>query len=360
MVHGKLDLAWMKQSGPRGASEGFFASMLMASGERDVGPGSLLLRAMTSAEPLLGPEGYPLLLQTGEIDDVNEPLVDRQHPHDLAMELAASYRLALGRRAGVFVYGGLPGEPALGPAAFMHRPSAMPNPVAPISHHWFDSTHITFGVVSLGASFAGLKLDASLFNGREPDAARWGFETGALDSRSARLTWNPSAAWSLQASHARLRAPESLHSDLDVDRTTLSAQWSEQLGKLRLDALLAVGRNRRSEPLSRSPFSIYGPQQTLEAILFEWALGWGGPERAFLRAEWVEKDELFSRRDPFHARVFPVSKLELGLRRELPGGLPGAPALGAAFSVHRLPEFLEPDYGRHPKGFTAFLSLSIR
>jgi hypothetical protein len=334
--------------------------MLMASGERELGPGRLRLRAMASAEPLLGPEGYPLLLQTGEIGDGNEPLVDRQHPHDLAMELAAAYRLALGRRAGVFVYGGLPGEPALGPSAFMHRPSAMANPAAPISHHWFDSTHITFGVVSLGATFAGLKLDASLFNGREPDAERWGIETGPLDSRSARLTWNPSAAWSLQASHARLRAPESLHPDLDVDRTTLSAQWSEQLGTLRLDALLAFGRNRRSEPLSRSPFSIHPPQRTLEAILFEWALGWGGPERAFLRAEWVEKDELFSRRDPFHARVFPVSKLELGLRREFPGGLPGAPALGAAFSVHRLPEFLEPDYGRHPKGFTAFLGLSLR
>jgi hypothetical protein len=360
MVHGKLDLAWTKQGGPRGASEGFFGSMLMASGERDVGPGSLLQRAMTSAEPLLGPEGYPLLLQTGEIDDLNQPLVDRQHPHDLVMELAAAYRLPLGSRARVFVYGGLPGEPALGPAAFMHRASATPNPVAPISHHWLDATHISFGVLSLGASFAGHKLDASVFNGREPDAARWGFETGTLDSRSARLTWNPSAAWSLQASYGRLRAPESLHPDVDVDRTTFSAQWSAQLGHLHLDALLAVGRNRRSAPLSRSPFSSYPPQQALEAALFEWALDWGGPERAFLRAEWVEKDELFSRSDAFHARAFPVSKLDLGLRRDLPGGLPAAPALGAAFSVHRLPEFLEPDYGRHPKGFTAFLSFSLR
>ena len=33
---------------------------------------------------------------------------------------------------------------AFGPPAFMHRMSSMDSPEAPISHHWLDSTHISF------------------------------------------------------------------------------------------------------------------------------------------------------------------------------------------------------------------------
>ena len=45
------------------------------------------------------------------------------------------------------------GEPALGPAGFPHRVSSMLNPVAPISHHWLDSSHISFGVVTAGLAW---------------------------------------------------------------------------------------------------------------------------------------------------------------------------------------------------------------
>src|SRR5204863_8412876 len=108
-------------------------------------------RVMLSVDPAtVGKSGYPLLLQTDEA--VNGlPLIDRQHPHDLFMELAATYNHPLGRDGGsVFLYAGLPGEPALGPPTFMHRFSGTEIPEAPISHHWLDSTHITFGVVTGG------------------------------------------------------------------------------------------------------------------------------------------------------------------------------------------------------------------
>ena len=42
------------------------------------------------------------------------------------------------------LYAGPAGEPALGPPGFPHRLSAFPNPIAPISHHWLDATHINF------------------------------------------------------------------------------------------------------------------------------------------------------------------------------------------------------------------------
>ena len=58
------------------------------------------------------------------------------------------------------------GEPALGPPAFMHRPSGRLLPIAPITHHWFDSTHTTQGVVTAGfAPTSTTRFEVSAFNG---------------------------------------------------------------------------------------------------------------------------------------------------------------------------------------------------
>ena len=98
-------------------------------------------------------------------------------------------RLGDGRSA--FLYAGLPGEPAFGPPAFMHRPAAMMSPEAPITHHWLDSTHITFGVVTAGWVQGRWKLEASQFTGREPDEDRYDIERPRMDSTALRASWNP-------------------------------------------------------------------------------------------------------------------------------------------------------------------------
>ena len=165
---------------------------------------------MLSPDPAMGKRGYPLLLASGETADGVTGLVDRQHPHDLFMELSASYSHPIGEGSSAFLYAGLPGEPAFGPPAFMHRLSIMDSPEAPISHHWLDSTHVSFGVVTAGLVVDGFKLEASRFNGREPDQHRWDIETGPLDSTSLRLSWNPTPNLALQASWAHLASPEQL------------------------------------------------------------------------------------------------------------------------------------------------------
>src|SRR4030095_8993504 len=105
---------------------------------------------MLSLDPLtMGDDGYPLLLQTGETLD-GEPLHDRQHPHDLFMEVAARYRQALGGTVRGELYVAASGEPAIGPPAFPHRFAAMSNPLAPLGHHWEDATHISLGGVTGG------------------------------------------------------------------------------------------------------------------------------------------------------------------------------------------------------------------
>src|SRR5436190_145716 len=152
-------------------------------------------------------------------------LIDRQHPHDLFMELATTYSVAIDEQSSVFAYFGYPGEPALGPATFMHRFSGMDNPEAPITHHWLDSTHVTFGVATLGYIWKTLKADGSIFTGREPDENRWNFDRPRFDSYSARLTYNPTKAWSMQASYGNLHSPEELTPDTDVERVTASVSY---------------------------------------------------------------------------------------------------------------------------------------
>ena len=221
MLHGYAWLTYSDQGGPRGDKQTFVTSMAMAEASRDLGDNTRLqLRGMFSLDPLIGKRGYPNLFATGETAN-GEPLVDRQHPHDLFMELSARIDHDFGGITG-FVYGGPVAEPALGPSAFMHRGSAKLNPEAPITHHWFDSTHITFGVVTAGIATDTLQLEASAFRGREPDEARYNIETPKLDSWSVRATWNPSQHWALSLSHGFLKSPEA-RDPLDNERRTIGA-----------------------------------------------------------------------------------------------------------------------------------------
>jgi hypothetical protein len=279
MAHGFATAIRDHQGGPRGDDKDFSTSMLMGAAQRPAGGGTLGLRGMLSLDPLMGDAGYPLLFQTGESADGVTPLVDRQHPHNLFIELAATYSVTLDARSSVFVYAGLPGEPALGPPAFMHRLSGMDNPEAPITHHWMDSTHITNGVVTLGYVRDRMKLEASVFRGREPGPDRYRIETGRLDSYSLRLSCNPTDDWSLQVSYGRLESPEALHPDEDVRRTTASASYNVRIAGALVQTTLAWGRNDAGKKL--------------DGYLLESSASIAGRHTFFGRVERVDKDELF-------------------------------------------------------------------
>ncbi|MEP6594995.1 MAG: hypothetical protein ABJA71_03570 [Ginsengibacter sp.] len=179
---------------------------------------------------IAGKTGYPLLFQTGETAS-GKPLVDRQHPQDLFSELSVSYSYVFSKKTDVFIYLGYPGEPALGSGAFMHRQSALTNPDAPISHHWNDGTHITFGAATVGIRLDKFKIEASSFTGREPDEDRYDFDKARFDSWSGRLSFNPTNKWALQISHGFVKSPEVLNPDEDIHRTTASAIFSRELSK---------------------------------------------------------------------------------------------------------------------------------
>lgn len=348
MLHGFGDLVIDDQGGKRGDEKVFSSNMLMGMAQRDLGPGHLGLRAMVSAEPsTIGKEGYPLLLQTGETANGRTPLIDRQHPHDLFMELAAAYSVTKGNRS-LFLYGGLPGEPALGPPAFMHRFSGASIPQAPITHHWLDSSHITFGVLTGGVVVGGLKLEASAFRGREPDQNRFDIESPKLDSHSFRVSLNPAPQWALQASRGRLKSPEQLEPDIDVDRTTASVVYAADLKPGHFESTLAWGRNRNR------------PGSTLDAFAGEAALEFGGRHTVFARVERVEKDELFPEDDPRAGRVFDVASWGGGYRYDFWTKGHVAAGVGILATVSIVPSEIRPVYGSDPASTMVFTRVTLR
>ena len=212
------------------------------------------LRVMMSLDPIIERGyGYPLLYQSGEVYR-GEPLHDRQHPHDFISELAATYSYKFDDKNSFFIYAGLPGEPALGPPMYMHRPSGANMPDAPIGHHWQDSSHISFGVVTAGFVHDRLKFEASAFNGTEPDDDRWAFDSPKLNSFSGRFSFNPNKEWSFQISHGYLKYPERSEPDLKViRRTTASAIFNKTFSEDRNWASTFVwGRNSSDEGNSNS------------------------------------------------------------------------------------------------------------
>lgn len=343
MGHALLNGVFTEQGGPRGDSMAFASGMIMGMGQRALGGGTLGVRVMVSPDPLMGRRGYPLLLAAGETADGVTPLIDRQHPHELLDELAATYSYPLGMRSSVFGYVAAVGEPAFGPPAFMHRSSGMDNPLAPISHHWLDSTHVSFGVLTGGVVLGDVKLEASGFRGREPDQNRYDLESPRLDSWTARATWNPSPEWSLQVSRAHQRSPEQLEPDEDVTRTSASVAYGRRFSGGMLNATVAWGRRQPSEG------------EALDAVLAEAALSWDSGWSAFARAERIETNELLG--GGHHDPVYRVGELTVGgiydwtLR---PGVRLG---VGAAMQAYDVPGALRPLYGDRPTGVAAFVRL---
>jgi hypothetical protein len=350
MAHGALNVVVDHQSGRRGDDATFASGMLMGMARRPLGEGTLQFKAMLSPDPLMGARGYPLLLASGETANGVDHLVDRQHPHDFFMELAASLSKPLGERASAFAYVGLPGEPAFGPPAFMHREAIMDSPEAPISHHWLDSTHISMGVVTAGLVADRAKLEISRFNAREPDQYRWNIETGALDSTAVRASWNPGDTLALQASWGRFEDPEQLEPGVDQTRWSASALYARELAPdWRLAGTLAWGRKSIAH---------HGERFDDDALVAEASLrhrGW----TVFGRGERTENRELVDV-DDGHGPAYGVGKLSLGAVRDFRIADNLSLGAGGVFAVNFIPDGLRDAYGSaHPLGVMAFVRVLL-
>jgi hypothetical protein len=344
MAHGAVWGQFDKQGGPRGDGQAGLLNWGMFAASRGVGGGRFEARAMLSLEPwTVSSRGYPLLLQTGE-SYRGAPLIDRQHPHDFGMELAVQYERPLTKSVGLLLYGGPSGEPALGPMPFMHRPSAMDMPFAPLGHHWQDATHISFGVVTAGLFTNRVKIEGSVFNGREPDEHRWNFDPIKLGSYSGRLTFNPSASWSMSAGYGWLRSPEILNPDESSHRITASALHTAKLGaEGQVASAFIWGANAHHGDFTHSVLA------ESEAILDR-------SNTVLGRAEFVQKGA--ADLGLSSAGQFNVAALSGGFIREIVRVRGATIGLGVMGTVNAVPSALEMTYGsKHPIGGTVFLRL---
>ena len=329
----------------------------MLTARRAAGKGRLGLRAMGSLEPWTVSDcGYLNFLATGEVCE-GDTIHDRQHPHDLIMELAADYDRPLRRSMRLQVYGGLAGEPALGPPGFPHRLSAMSNPIAPIGHHWFDATHVTYGVITAALQDRRWKAELSLFNGREPDANRADLDLGPLDSVAGRLTWLPTEHLAVQFSAGHLHHAEAevgTRLRTSVNRATASATLHRQAGRDTTWATtFAYGVNSGPELLPNGILNA-----TTHAGFVETSATVHDRHTLFGRAEVVQKPAHDLHIHAFPDDVFTVAKIQTGYAlsfRSVRGVVPG---LGGSFSMSLVPSRLEPRYtGRFARGAGVFLTL---
>lgn len=341
MQMGLAIMAYGDSGGKRGESQLYGATQYMLMGQkRDTNERVLGLRGMFSLDPLTnGKKGYPNLFQTGETAN-GKPLKDRQHPHDLIMEIAATYSAPLTKSIRGFLYLAPAGEPALGPAAFQHRPSAWDNPSAPISHHWLDGTHITYGVMTAGITVTDKwKVESSVFNGQEPNENRYTIDPIRLNSYAGRITHNPTKDISLQASYGFMKSPEALEPGVNLHRLTLSVMHNKAFENGdNLASMIALGQNIKA-----------GSHSQTTALLAETAYTHGN-QTYFARLDSTQKDELVG----VPTGAYRVQKLSIGGIHNLKQSENGQQGIGATLDFYAYPSTLKSAYGSAPLSATLF------
>jgi hypothetical protein len=313
----------------------------MGVGERPLGRGRVTLHMMFSLEPFtLKDIGSPQVFQTGETFR-NARLIDYQHPHDLFATLSAGYARAVGPWL-LTTSAAAVGAPALGPPPFMHRPSAVENPQAPLSHHHLDSVHITPGVLTAGLFRSGIGIESSWFRGREPDEDRTDIDFGSLDSWSVRGSWSR-GSWSAQLSGARINEPEPLQPG-DVTRVVASIAHT-RIGQISTAVMAAWGHNREAHGRSNG-------------ALVESTVSWLARNHLYSRLELVGKELPHTHggfSQPSH-ELMNVGAFTAGYTRDVAANAIGRIGIGGDMTMYYVPRGLQESYGA-PLSFHGFLRI---
>jgi hypothetical protein len=349
MLHGQAFLEHASDSGPRGGQETFSTNWGMAAASRNLGGGVIAFRTMLSLEPATVPNRrYPELFQTGETA-YGKQLIDAQHPHDFFMELAAEYLHSIGRST-AYIYVAPVGEPALGPVAFPHRESASEIPQAPIAHHYEDSTHIAYDVLTAGVITGPATLEGSAFHGKEPDENRWDLDGGRIDSWSARARLRLFRTVDLQVSHGRLTHPEAIEPGYQT-RTTASISYTQPL-------LFGSW----STSIIRGHVYKEVHDRTLDAWTAESLLRIGSRNSLTARFESADKDEIFPHpiltvvpRPALPVRVFQIKAYTAGYTFDVVKTAHMTTGVGANVTRYGVPAILRGFYGSHPHAVLVYL-----
>ena len=359
MQDGAVFLMFNNQGGPRGETEIKAPNWWMGMASRKAGRGQLTLNLMLSLDPAtVGAQGYSEIFQVGETYN-GDPLIDHQHPHDFLMQASAVYRLPLTKGVRLTLAGAPVGEPALGPVAYMHRLSSYENPIAPLSHHTLDSTHVAMEVFTASIDRGPIQVEGSAFRGAEPDEQRWDLmDPGAIDSWSARVWYRPSPSWSFQVSRGFLNEPEASEEG-DVRRTTASGSWTRVRDTGWTAVTAAWGQNQKLggdyNAFLLEATHAFGRQLTIfgrlehnqvetDVLRFGVHLAQGGRKKAHV---------------VLPGTIDYVSALTLGGSRTFWTPRSWDFAAGGDVAAYGVPSVLEPTHGAHPVSFHLYFRVRI-
>jgi hypothetical protein len=363
MFHGQAFGQYDNQSTPKGNTQVGLIDWEMLSALRNVGGGLVRLSLMTSLErAVLGAKGYPELLQSGGVVDLR-PIPNRQHPHNAIGELSVAYDHTITSKLATSIYFAPAGEPALGPVAYMHRPSAEVDPFAPIGHHWQDATHEAAGVITGALYTHAVKLEGSAFNGRDADSRNFNpdYDGARLDSYSGRLTVAPSGRLTLAAWAGYLADHDPIEPGISMQRYGASAITTTPGiagGSMSTSIVWGMNNHHHNPALHQHDTTVAVPLHHLSTSgLIESTLGVGTRASVYARLEEVEKsgsDLGFLTLDL--TTLYTVRSVVIGGAYDVVRFGPGLLGVGARASVDLLPNTLRLVYGTtHPTGYAVYL-----
>jgi len=248
MVQGNAFAVQSIESGPRGRSALSSPNMIMADLGSSLGDSHYVnLDFMGTFELWTFPdEGYPELLQIGEEQKNGAPFLDAQHPHNspiMGLTLSDTIRLNDDSKDHLKLHFSPRGESGDGPIAFMHRPTGMANPDAPLGHHIAqDVGHISSTVFGASLRLSDWTLEASAFDGEEPNPTSTGLSLGTPNSYSFRLARAFTPSLTAMTSVAYVKSPE--HDDPNLPfvlRYSASVYTEGKLGDCALHTASIVG-----------------------------------------------------------------------------------------------------------------------
>jgi hypothetical protein len=234
MAHGNIFGVQDFESGPRGRSAISAPDMFMLDAGTTVGDHQYLnLDYMGTIEKWVYPnQGYPLLGQIGENQTNGAPFLDAQHPHNspvMGMTLSDTIRLVDASKNNIKLFFAPRGESGDGPVAFMHRPTGMANPDAPLGHHvGQDVGHISSTVIGESLKLGNTRIEVSGFNGTEPEPESTDVNLASPNSVALRLIEEFTSFTTAMISAAYVKNPEPDDTDIPFEMRFSASFYTER------------------------------------------------------------------------------------------------------------------------------------
>jgi hypothetical protein len=264
-------------------------------------------------------------------------------------EIAATYSYPLSRRSSLFGYMGMPGDPALGPPpSYLRRFSEIIEPQTQMPVESLDSPGAISQVFTVGYVWRNLKVESSAFSSRDPEKRPVQTDSLKLDSRSSRLSFNPSPNWALQISRGYLSNLDQLMPYGEVRRTTVSATYNRAFSNANWQTTFAWGHNARRD------------RESTNGYLLESTFKVANRHAFFSRLEQVGSDDLLRTNESISRQAFKMNKLSIGYFHEVRGGGPVNFDVGGLISRYRVPSAMTASYGNEPTTYLVFVRMKLR